>query len=472
MNIVNNDDRRPRGRFLPRLALLLGVLIPLGACDLGSVLEVQQPDVITPVDLTGAPGINAFFAGAIGDFTVAHQGGGGGGSFMDGYVTSSAYLSDEGYAAGTFPQRQEWSQRSIDERNPTLLNVYRRMHRARRSSEVAAGILRDANPADRRIGEMLALASVMYNNFGEGFCSGVPVSQAPLGGDLTYGDPLTTQQIFERASARADEALAAAPAGDSARHLASVQKGRALLNLGRYADAAAAVQGVPTSFRYRMTHTLASARAENGWFNANEWTRRLGVADYKGGPAAPWAAATATPGTAGEGLNYVSANDPRVPTKNIPGAFDAVLVPFTVALTGWPQYGINLGRNAPFPVAGGIEARLIEAEAALQGGNAAGALTILNTLRADFPALGLAPLTGTATRDVLFRERAFWLYAQGRRLGDMRRLVRQYGLPQSQVFPTGTYYKHGAAYGSDVNFPIPEQEVNNPNFNACLNRDA
>lgn len=471
MRILNSEDTRPRGRFLPRLALLVGVLVPLSGCDMESILEVDQPDIITPPSLTGAPGIDAYYAGAIGDFAVAHQGGAGGGSFRDGYVTTSAYLGDEAYAAGTFPTRQEFSQRSVDEDNTTLRDLYRRMQRARRSTEVTADLIRETSANNRRIGEMLALASVMYNNFGEGFCSGVPVSQAPLGGDITYGEPMTTQQIFERAITRADEALAAAPANDSARHLASIQKGRALLNLGRFADAAAAVSGVPTSYAFRMSHTLASDRAENGWFGANEWTRRLGVADRKGGPAAPWAPAAGTTTTAGEGLPYVSANDPRIPTKFVTGAFDAT-VPFTIVLTHWPQYGIKLDRNAAFPVAGGIEARLIEAEAALQGGNAAQALTVLNTLRAAYPALNLQPLTGTVTRDVLFRERAFWLYAQGRRLGDMRRLVRQYGQPADQVFPAGTYYKGNAQYGNDVNLPIPQEEVNNPNFTTCINRNA
>ena len=72
---------------------------------------------------------------------------------------------------------------------------------------------------------------------------------------------------------------------------------------------------------------------------------------------------------------------------------------------------------------------------------------------------------------LLFRERAFWLFLTGHRLGDMRRLVRQYGRPANTVFPTGTY-KDGLPYGNDVNFPIGTNDGQNPYFKGCTNRDA
>jgi hypothetical protein len=42
------------------------------------------------------------------------------------------------------------------------------------------------------------------------------------------------------------------------------------------------------------------------------------------------------------------------------------------------------------------------------------------------------------------------------------------------VFPTGDTPPGVAAntYGDDVNFIIPRDEQNNPNFTACLSRDA
>ena len=64
----------------------------------------------------------------------------------------------------------------------------------------------------------------------------------------------------------------------------------------------------------------------------------------------------------------------------------------------------------------------------LQANNLSGMRTILNDLR---DAQGLDPLPTPGNRDAavdqLFSERAFWLFATGHRLGDMRRLIRQYG---------------------------------------------
>jgi hypothetical protein len=109
---------------------------------------------------------------------------------------------------------------------------------------------------------------------------------------------------------------------------------------------------------------------------------------------------------------------------------------------------------------------LIEAEAAL-GGSPATALGILNTLRTTVP--GLTPLTlqGTAAaqQDQLFSERGFWLYLTAHRMGDLRRLIRQYGRTEDAVFPSGTYSgRGGGTYGTQVAFPVPFEERNNPNF--------
>jgi starch-binding outer membrane protein, SusD/RagB family len=130
---------------------------------------------------------------------------------------------------------------------------------------------------------------------------------------------------------------------------------------------------------------------------------------------------------------------------------------------------------------------LIEAEAALNanGGTAAdisNMMTILNALRVSQPSIGLyavpamgalpTPPNKASAIQVLFREKAFWTFGRGQRLPDLRRLIRQYGLPETSVFPTGVYFK-GGAYGHDVNLQVPVSEHNgNPNFTACLDRNA
>lgn len=96
----------------------------------------------------------------------------------------------------------------------------------------------------------------------------------------------------------------------------------------------------------------------------------------------------------------------------------------------------------------------------------------------------------TALQNLLFRERAFSLFLTAHRVGDLRRLVRQYGRGAESVFPSGARFivtpvrdpktnkiVPGAAesfftFGPDVNFPVPFDEQNNPQFHGCLNRDA
>ena len=74
--------------------------------------------------------------------------------------------------------------------------------------------------------------------------------------------------------------------------------------------------------------------------------------------------------------------------------------------------------------------------------------------------------------DLLFREKALWTFSRGQRLGDLRRLVRQYARPADEAFPVGKHYR-GGDYGKDVNLPVPkDEEKNNPNFTGCIDRAA
>jgi hypothetical protein len=81
------------------------------------------------------------------------------------------------------------------------------------------------------------------------------------------------------------------------------------------------------------------------------------------------------------------------------------------------------------------------------------------------------PGTADARLNLLFREKAFWTFSRGQRLGDLRRLIRQYGRTPANTFPEGEHYR-GGTYGPDVNLPVPQDEQNNPNFVQCTNRNA
>src|SRR5205085_12642110 len=135
-------------------------------------------------------------------------------------------------------------------------------------------------------------------------------------------------------------------------------------------------------------------------------------------------------------------------------AEDGVTKPFYISL-------LYKGNFDPLVIASGIDARLIEAEAKLVGGDIAGMMTILNTLRASVQQIGIVkttvlpalptPASIDAATSSYFREKALWTSGRGQRLADLRRLIRQYGRTQENVFPTGVYFK-GGNYGTDVNF--------------------
>ncbi|PYO92894.1 MAG: hypothetical protein DMD62_11615 [Gemmatimonadetes bacterium] len=437
-------------RYHTRFGLVLAALA-VSACS--GLLDVKDPDIINPGDIQNADGAIAAYNGGIGDFAFANDGDNGG---TEGQILVSGVMSDEYIDVETFPTRIEYDSRAINERNGTLTNVFFNLAKARVAVEGAATALETYVPTDTaRIGEMLALAGYTYVYFAENYCSGVPFSERLDNGDIQYGSPLTTAQILDLAVARFDSALGYTQTASVVR-LASVGKGRALLDKGDFVGANAAVAAV-TPGQYQTTHSLSSGRQQNGVFvfnnpsGARGGTARFGVSNSEGT----------------NGLDFRTAADLRVPTQQMGLGFDNAS-PLWVFL----RYA---DRTSPVTVAGYVEARLIRAEAALHSAPGTRAVTdTLNALRADaannggFTLTALAdPATDSARTVLLFRERAFWMFGQGHRLGDLRRLARApYNFPVNSIYPVGTYPK-GTVYGNNTELPVPFDERNNPNFTGC-----
>lgn len=451
-------------RRLPaaRGAFAAGLAAALAACG-GSVVSAPTDDVITPPAVGGVDALPTLLNGVRGDFAFAFNGDDGG---SEGLVLVSGLVADEFNSGDTFPTRVEMDRRAMREINGSLEGVERNLHRTRAAAERTVEAFRSLTPTDGpSISYLLTAAALVDIAFGENYCSGVPRSTLN-GSEIVFGTPLTTAQLFAAANAKADSALAAlgtATTGAAVRerNRASVVKGRALLNAGQFAAAAAAVAAVPTNFVDSAAHSANTARTVNGIFAFNSpQIRRWTVANGTGrNPANPASSLV---------LQFGALADPRVRTI-LPGVttFDN-----RSNLRQQLKYG---GKSAGVPVTTGVEARLIEAEAALQASNVTAFLAELNDARANGGVAGLAPLTDpgtvTARQNLLFQERALWLFATGHRLGDLRRLIRQYGRTQVDVFPTGAYFK-GGTYGTDVNIPLTQDERNNPSFTGCLNRDA
>jgi hypothetical protein len=84
------------------------------------------------------------------------------------------------------------------------------------------------------------------------------------------------------------------------------------------------------------------------------------------------------------------------------------------------------------------------------------------------------PGSASARIDLLFRERAFWTFGRGQRVGDLRREIRVYNKTAAQVFPGegGVNPRKNSNYGPDVNLPVPQAERNNFKFGGCTDRKA
>ena len=460
-----NRSTHGRGRWPLPQVLALGVVVTFGltGCDTESLLEVNDPEFATPTSLDNPAALPTLIAGAISDFQVAI------GAGDDALLTAVATFTDEFYSSGTFTSRTALDQREllpIAEGNVSDA-AFNRLQRARRAlQDAAATVTNRAGPMDPRLPQLLALQGYVYNAVGENFCNSVPFSNV-VNGVREDAAPLSRAQIFEEAIVRFNAALAINPNYN----LAKIGKGVALLNLGRFQEAAAAVNGVPTSFVYHVEHSINSARQQNPIF-ALQANGRYSISNDEGGSGPPFG----TPTDDGEGQSFRIPLDPRVPWVEDPArGFDKAF-PLFISLR-YPGFGSDV------PLATGVEAQLIRAEAALRGNQPAEFLRILNSLRADvrplmnilfpdavyppgFPRT-LTPLPEPGDPrsrvDVLFAERAFWLFNTGRRLGDLRRLVRQYERPAADVFPNGPYFK-GGFYGTDVAFPVPFDEANNSLF--------
>ena len=453
---------RMRG-LLSATALSLAGTLALSACSPTEVLQVKDPDIINPSDVQSAAGADAVRLGAIGRLNSATAGGSGS---SEGLFLMSGLFADEWNNGDSYIDRWQVDQRSITPQDGFLTDVDRLLQRSRVSANQAIGLLKQYKPtgAVADVAEMFFVEAYVENAVGEHYCNGLVLSNV-VDGVEQYGSPMSTQAAFELALAHADSGLALITGNSTAdvniRNVLSVTKGRILLNLNRPAEAAAAVASVPTNYAYK--DYFEAVKADNAIWSYNNSARRYSVSTNEGT----------------NGLNFATAGDPRLPIcqggdavckangVTINQRDDKSAFPIYVQLK-WPV------RDAPVTIVGGVEARLIEAEAAFKAGNPAGMIAKLNQARTEGGVAGLAanltdPGTDAARVDLLFRERAFWLFSTGHRVGDLRRLIKFYGRSAESVFPTGTWHK-GGPYGTDVAFPVPQAEETNPNFqrSACV----
>lgn len=428
--------------------------VSAGGCR-DTLLEVQHPDIINPADLNSPDGADGLRVGALG--RLAFMTAGDESSWLYGGL-----LVDEWKSGDTFIQRDQADQRTIDPSNSFVGVAYRDIQRARVDAWQAIKALRAYKPSPlSNIGQMWFVKGFAELQSASDFCNGQPFADLS-GTSPQNGKPISVADAFTMAAASFDSALASAGGDPTVTNAAKIGKARALLGLAKVPEAAAAVAGVPSSFAYNITWT--PVKEDNFIWTINNSARRYSVQD-----------SVDASGTVPNALPFVSAKDPRVPTAATSKvSFDGV-TPFQAQL-------IWAARDAVVPVVNGIDAQLAEAEARLAAGDAPGWLQILNTLRTG-PTIegpltisGMAPLAdpgaGPARIKLMFRERAFWTFGRGQRLGDLRRMIRQYQMTAASVFPGdgGTWFKTMSPYGHDYNIPVSNDALNNPNFHGCTDR--
>lgn len=452
-------------RFQPRARSVMaagavGLGLMLGGCNVKEeLLAPQQPGVISPTDVQGPTAAEGLYNGAAGNFKNALSGGG---SNQETIWQFSGLLTDEFRSSDTFTQRNDADQRVTQNNDGVLSSLYTTLQQSRGSARTALTYLRKFEPSSSNAhqAEMYFVLAFTEMQLAEDFCNGIALGET-VDGVPVYTTPLPTKDVLTAALAGADSGLtivgsATDAASTSVRNALLITKGRLQVDLGQVATAATTVANVPLAYQYNGDYSQTTN--DNPWWIMTTSTKRYSVGD-----------SVDAAGMIQNAIPFVSAKDPRVPTARNGNGFDSTT----------PYFGQTIwNRDDPIAIVDGLDGQLIQAEAKLSAGDYAGMTTILNTLRAAPPTQGifkpaatLAPLTAPTAKDaavsLFFREKGFWTFGRGQRLGDLRRLVRQYGRTMDQSYPTGPFFKNGS-YGARMFFPVPDRDKANPKFSGCL----
>ncbi len=442
----------------------------LSSCKLPDLVNnAETPSYIRdPKVVQNAAGAVAMYRGAIDAFACYVDGGGeeglcNGGEFYNipnSYVAISGVFTDE--LTGSTSSTGNYGLLDLRALDRTLAGGapefgYKGLHLIRGRSRVARAYLRQygSNLPQEWLAHLYAMEGFAAVMLAELQCSGIPLGTLGDEGAFTTTRGFTTDEVYAYALAHFDSALATA--GDSVRfrYVAQLGKARALLGIGDVQGAAEVVAGVPDTYRYVITYAVQSPKFI---------------------PVLPSNSVIQSDREGINGLPFISSGDPRTA---LPAIMD---------------------RTAPLVFSTGLEVRLLQAEAAVLGDDPKW-LVALNALRttcvlgdpcpspapaglggiSNLPPL-VDPATGMSTHkdsvdariDLVFAERAFWLYLTGRRQGDLRRLVRHYGRLESSVYPIGFWSSTGSdIYGSAVVVPVPDVERKfNLLYKGCHNLDA
>ncbi len=450
-------------RLSIRLVMVCASCIALTGCSLSDLVNnVELPsDIIDPKAVKNEAGaLQMYRATVIRLADVV-----GGGSTDDAYKQSFAVVSGVFTDEFTLAQRDfgGWLRFTDFRSTPTdgadpyrgLHNEpYRGLHAVRSLARETRGLLRRyaSSTSSDLMGHLFAIEGMADVLLAELYCSGIPLSTIDFESDYTLTRGFSTVEVYQQALALFDSADVLLRDSTRIRHFLQIARARTLLGIGDYEAARVAIADVPSAYQYVLTYASTRPKLVARMRDV-ELGSREGV----------------------NGLPFLDGTDPRTLLPSLSSATD------------------------PLVFSSGVEARLIEAEAALHAKESKW-LSILNKLRTTCtttdvcphpeppgdggvaglpllsdPAEGASYSDATANANrlaLIFEERGYWLLLTGHRQGDLRRWVRMYQRPAETVYPVGPY-NPGVEYGSDVNIPVPSVETqNNPLYGGCLNREA
>lgn len=441
-----------------------GVLLTCVACSLDGLVNVSDPEIGSIVDpnyLKSREGALALLHNSLSEFKTSIS-----------YASRDIGVFTDELAAVPGDAAKEWTLiearvENIDRSGKRGVYVpwYITLQKTRISAIQTRGLTKLLNRDELNF---LYAATYAIEGFStlmlaENFCSGVPLTSVSFDGKVEYSSPISTEGMLESAIALFDSALAVDHDSLKYNTLAKMGKARAYLNLGKYEDAVSASSELHENDKFEVVYTFQRTPGYTGTLNRNvfwtgedalsfNWYDESHIVNNDGVNGLLW-------------YNLPESIDPRVPV-------------ITEVEGGIPYVRPDkFAGDTRFPLVHSSQTKLIAAEYLLSKGDP-GWLDILNEMRRSVNLVDTVdPGTAASRISLLFRERAYWLYLEGTRLSDMRRLVRQYRFDPLQVFPTGRYDRQRANYGIDfygdayVFIPDSDEFLYNHKYDGCIHKN-
>jgi starch-binding outer membrane protein, SusD/RagB family len=452
---MNNDINAPGRRRIIPTALLAAAVAVLPGCDLG----VFDPGTIEDVDIDEPSSIQPLIVGAERNFGRATTGERPGGLYGAG-----AFLSDELVHSGQFVGIRDWNDAAlipddVAETQARWANGQNARFTAEEAERRIRGIIaaEGENPdASAPVAQASLWAGFSNRVMGDAFCDAV----------IDGGPRLPHTAFYERALDyfNTAHAVATAVGNDSLATAAQAGIAQTQMMLGNWQAAVAAAGQVPTGYVHEMRHSDNASIEYNG---LHELFLRDTQASVWGTPFAAW-------GVDLSGVND-GAGDPRVVFSSRDDDGEVVIGGDQRRENWFPEKYPERSTNVP--IAKGTEMRLIEAEAALVGGNVGGAMTLVNLVRGF---RGLDDVEANSEAEAWFllqRERGIELWLEGRRLPDVRRWQQTPGFAGFEVVrreasgqpieqdERRNILENPEMPGGELCLPISRNEINsNPNL--------